>query len=935
MKKLVALLVSAAMILTLAASAFAAPSEVTWADYQQYLIDTAGSNAPDLQEFTDQVMAISSWEELDQTVSPWDQMFTTIGLSTWEEFQAGDVKEAAVPAGENMGGSGDSADDAASEGGESEDAQAAEGESAEIEAISDEAAAALADGIIAALEETMESTADMKVSSYSTNNSNTSRAQDEGHIYIGYSFVNDELAAEESNWETDSYTDSYAIELNNIVDGEGFTAVRADSSFIKVTGNLIMGDDSDGQVASDFSGVGAAISASNKSYVEVDGVTYESVGFGRSFAIVEDSVMTINNSTIVTMGANPFTDSWDGYFNSANTSIMLSPPWVLGIQGGIRAINVLGTGSTFVLADSTVTSSGWAAVSTDGCTNPYLYLVNSTLEILPESEGGMTSGWAILGYDEDDYGTGYGTYIIGGAQEYFYGMTITGATYGSILTGGDGYYAGLEAGQIYDFTAEAGGSVGTYEAHEDVPTVINTVFGFMAHNSGSINVLAGTVVNTANATALYKSADSVWNFDGAELNPENGVIFQMIDNDDSTVGGFNPFGTYLYEEAGFPTEAYADASTYVFTTDTAVDPAKTYYTSDTEDGTGFAVVENPTDEGTVAYYELATGGNTAEVNFANGEYEGDIYNATGYYNQAPDALVVNIADSASLTGDIALTSHIHGVMLGERTVEEVEAAIAEQNASHAEVGGYYADTEDIQYVYIDAEGNVTEDAAEAIAIQFTQFSTLEYFLMGQVLNLYNYNGMSTIDVYVEGTWAPTEEALVTYLNVAEGAEVYGELTELEDGSIMIIPSEELIPAGEYGKAYIAAEAPAEESEGGESAGESAEEGASEDAEAEGASEEAPAEGESAEEAAPAEAAAGDKWAAYIQYLKDTLEIDPSFDLYSQIKGELETVTEADYTGMEDGTLFGAMQHSYGVVSYEDYEIGMAIPDVTSAVGLDG
>lgn len=85
-----------------AAAPEAAPAEATWADYQAYLIEKAGPNAPDLAEFEGQVNALTKWEDIDQTVSPWDQMFTTIGLSTWEEFAAGNVKEPAVMG--SMGG---------------------------------------------------------------------------------------------------------------------------------------------------------------------------------------------------------------------------------------------------------------------------------------------------------------------------------------------------------------------------------------------------------------------------------------------------------------------------------------------------------------------------------------------------------------------------------------------------------------------------------------------------------------------------------------------------------------------------------------------------------------------------------------------------------------------------------------------------------------
>ena len=84
---------------------------------------------------------------------------------------------------------------------------------------------------------------------------------------------------------------------------------------------------------------------------------------------------------------------------------------VLGNQGGIRAVNVLGRTdpSTIIAADSVITAGGWGVVSTDGCTTPQLYFYNTDLYILPECEGGMYSGWKILGYDEEAYGSGYGT----------------------------------------------------------------------------------------------------------------------------------------------------------------------------------------------------------------------------------------------------------------------------------------------------------------------------------------------------------------------------------------------------------------------------------------------------------------------------------------------------------------------------------------------
>ena len=69
---------------------------MTWADYQQYLIDAAGGNAPDLDEFKSQVYSFSDWDSIPQDESPWDQLFTTVGVSTWDEFQQGTQKSSLV-----------------------------------------------------------------------------------------------------------------------------------------------------------------------------------------------------------------------------------------------------------------------------------------------------------------------------------------------------------------------------------------------------------------------------------------------------------------------------------------------------------------------------------------------------------------------------------------------------------------------------------------------------------------------------------------------------------------------------------------------------------------------------------------------------------------------------------------------------------------------
>ena len=233
-----------------------------------------------------------------------------------------------------------------------------------------------------------------------------------------------------------------------------------------------------------------------------------------------------------------------------------------------------------------------------------------------------------------------------------------------------------------------------------------------------------------------------------------------------------------------------------------------------------------------------------------------INNGTGYYDQAADALYVNIAEDAALVGDIALTSHVHGIFLRDRDVDDVISAIDEADKYHENIGGYYEGLDDIEYVFLDADGEITEDKDEAAAIQFTKFSIAEYYLLGHVLNKINNNGLAALDLTVEGTWAPVDCSLVTYLNVAEGAHVFAQAQELEDGSILLTPSDEELEPGEYGRAFafVAAPGSSGESGAGETAeGESAEGESPEGESPEGESPEGESpEGESPEDESPAE-----------------------------------------------------------------------------------
>ncbi len=657
-------------------------------------------------------------------------------------------------------------------------------------------------------------TEDMEASSYSYQVSDTSRqSKDAGHVYIGYDIEDGELVEAESVWtEADAVSltadDTFdaIISMNVDVEGAGFTSVRSTGdSTVYVTGTYYIHDDTDGYYASDFTGTGVSFISNEGSYMVIEDVTFVSEGFVRAFAMCYGTkmslsgsaegvttVLDIRNCDVTTYGKYAF-DAWEGYTSSADTSIMITPPYVLGVYGGIRTLNVLGTQATLIVEGSSLSTGGWGVLSSDGCDTPYFWIIDSTIAALSESNGGMNSGWAILGYDEDAYGSAYGSYLIGDAQEYFYGVQFVGLTYCSILTGGDAYIDSIYAGdEIELLDAATGDVIRTYVAEEDVISTVNTVFGWMAHNEGTITV-GDVIVNTAESVFLYKSADVTFTLDGTTVNPASGIILQMIDNDD------NGFTTYQTEDAGVKTESASVNVSYAFTTDTAVQEGKTYYQR--VDENTYVEVENPTDEGTVDYYERTYSGNDVALNLLNNDYEGDIWNATGYYGENGDVLTVTL-ENATLTGRICLSTAPHGISLEGRDVEEVIAAIEAANAENATIVYGDADGLDaIEYEFLDADGNVCEQD-EAAYIHFTKWSVNQYYLLGHVVNFVNVNGAANINVIVDAdsTWIVTEESVISYLKV-DGA-VYGTITENEDGTITLMPGDELVAAGEYGSMAV-------------------------------------------------------------------------------------------------------------------------------------
>jgi hypothetical protein len=590
--------------------------------------------------------------------------------------------------------------------------------------------------------------------------------------------------------------------------------------------------DGDGLQTCDFSGKGAAIAAygeGTKLTVEDSDIYVRGVA---NLAVFADSSanVTIRNSTLNSQGGTLHA----GYLNSPSQNTMVAPPWILGIMGNARCTNLMGTNSTMTVIDSETSAAKWAVLSTDSGSNMKLNVVNTTMDLTGTDQPLQADG-TYKDEDEDPNPftsrSGYGTYVIGSADEQFLGVTMNVGTYGSIFTGGTGTYTNLEKGKTYELLDANGDVTETYEATEDKVTTINSdTFGFMSHQGeDTINLENGTVVNSGYASLLIKNTqgDTVVNVtDGATLNPANGILMQVMDNDDSTTGmdtSTFSFYTTHNEDAGWPSENGNVSSEMTEDTESveAGDMAGMIGADGTmggeappDGGPGGPGGETPPDGGPGG--GDMGGGSSGPVvnhlNVENTELTGDIYNGSGYYGETAVGVEVNLGQDAVLNGAIAQTETIH--------------------------------TDAINYTSkVLPEGTSAEEAG-----QLTAFTIDQYYYIGHVANRYFNNGDNTIAVNLtdNAVWNITGDCLISSLSIADGATVQaldGAVTMTVDGA-----ETELAPGdyeGEIRLSYTQAEPeePEEEVSAVEEAPEETPEAAVEAEEAsapEASAEEAPA-----------------------------------------------------------------------------------------------
>lgn len=405
-----------------------------------------------------------------------------------------------------------------------------------------------------------------------------------------------------------------------IVDGGAYTLKNA---------RISMPTQSDGKNVCDFAGLGSAVAAYNGAHVTIVNCDIATEGVAKCTVYADNGAdVVIRDSRLSVAGGRLY----DGYVNSADFNYMVATPWVLGMMGNARGTNLMGNKTTMAVVDSDVRAKNWGVLSTDNGEENVLAVIDSTLTVTGGEEDRKNP------YHKR-FGSGYGTYILG-CDEDFRGVTINAGTYVGIARDGNAVYRSSR-GEVRVLSAATGEVLYEGPGKGEPSRLHSDAFGIMAHGLADLAIVDGTVMETENAAFLLRCGGvKIRVGDGAQVRAADGVLLQIIDDDDMTVGvdwhGEKEleFHTEFHEKAGWPSENGQISSLMP-----PPDP------SDMPPPPPGEEMEEP----------------RFDVRFEADDVTltGDLLNGSGYYGQGAKQLYVTLKKGAVLTGAISATETIH------------------------------------------------------------------------------------------------------------------------------------------------------------------------------------------------------------------------------------------------------------------------------------
>ena len=275
--------------------------------------------------------------------------------------------------------------------------------------------------------------------------------------------------------------------------------------------------DIDGNGGNDFAGHGAGVMSDGKqTRLVLENARISTHGVVRTAVVCHNgSQLIVKNSDLSARNGTLPAD----YISNVTPGEMKDAPWMLGIQGNNRATNVLGDGTECTYIGSRLKAEAWGVLSVDNSKRIKLTAINSQIEVTGQS--------------------GYGSYAIGDSTNAFYGSTIKAPSMGMIVTGGHAVFAASTPENLARLDKDLKLALTPAEraALEPAQTRVESArYGVMLWgDGGTVTVRDGTVFDTGEATFLNKGSIARFDVDGsrgAQLNSRNGVLLQLMDNDD-------------------------------------------------------------------------------------------------------------------------------------------------------------------------------------------------------------------------------------------------------------------------------------------------------------------------------------------------------------------------------------------------------------------
>ncbi len=380
--------------------------------------------------------------------------------------------------------------------------------------------------------------------------------------------------------------------------GAFFNGIIVDSADYDIGHMTITGN---GDGANDFQGSAAMVLSKGTADVTLQNSVVMTSGVIRTAAAVkENGIMRIMNSVIYTEETQDTQEEYDALV----VPMMKRTPFALGLEGVVRATNVLGSGQG-IYSNSLIVSSGWGVLSTDSCT------------------GYSQTGYYALDVSNTVAGTGT-VEVAQDGVDYYATRTVDGVTYGYI-PGGSGYVAYADSGVCdrFDNVDFYGGN----EVQIMASSTSSAIYTNSKLTSGHIGVMtqqnAGGTISIADST-LNVGETGVQIKSGAANDGYTNVI---LDNTQVNFTADSKWGGTLVE---------------LVESDDAGNPGNTEFT-----------VNDTGDEATTATATAAVDDTNATLK--NGEYTGNIWN--NIYNKFQNLNVV--LDNATVNGTISSSYGYH------------------------------------------------------------------------------------------------------------------------------------------------------------------------------------------------------------------------------------------------------------------------------------